>query len=149
MTAARRTSTGPSAPSLAVPTVAGKIQVGQTPSYVQVAPNGKFAYIANPGANAITVLDTATDQVSRTIPIPEGPPQFVSFSPDSRTAYVSVYGTGGSVHLIVFIDTATGTGDGHRAGEQPHAGPLGRSPDGRYLYVPNHNSMTMSGARRQ
>ena len=37
------------AASVAVPTVAGKIPVGQTPSYVQVAPNGKFAYVANPG----------------------------------------------------------------------------------------------------
>ena len=37
-----------------------------------------------------------------------GPPQYVSFSPDSRTAYVSVFSTNGSVHLIAFVDTATG-----------------------------------------
>ena len=60
--------------SLAVPTVAGKIQVGQYPSFVEVAPNGKFAYITDVGAKAITVLDTVTDKVSKTIPIPEGPP---------------------------------------------------------------------------
>ena len=89
--------------------MAGTIQVGQSPSYIQIAPNGKFAYIANPGAGAITVLNTATDRVSGTIKIPQGPPQSVSFSPDSRTAYVSVYNTRGSVHLVAFIDTATGT----------------------------------------
>ena len=31
------------------PTVAGKVAVGQNPSYIQVAPNGKFAYIARSG----------------------------------------------------------------------------------------------------
>src|SRR6185437_4692310 len=95
--AAGATASG-GAPGLAVPTVAGKITVGQTPSFIRVAPNGKFAYATNPGAGAVTVIDTATDKVSGTIKIPQGPPQFVSFSPDSKTAYVSVYNTRRSVH---------------------------------------------------
>jgi serine/threonine-protein kinase len=136
---------GSTAPSVAVPTVAGKVQVGQNPSYIQVAPNGKFAYIANPGAGAITVLNTATDLVSGTIKIPQGPPQFVSFSPDSRTAYVSVYTTRGSVHLIAFIDTAAGTVTSTVSADNFTPGPTTTSPDGRYLYVPNHNMVT-SGA---
>ncbi|MGH3252029.1 MAG: cytochrome D1 domain-containing protein, partial [Trebonia sp.] len=147
--AATRTGTAGSAsgapPSLAVPSVAGKIQVGQTPSYVQVAPNGKFAYIANPGAGAITVLNTATDLVSGTIKIPQGPPQFVAFSPDSRTAYVSVYNTRGSVHLVAFIDTATSALTSTVPVDNFTPGPSTTSPDGRYLYVPNHNT-AMSGA---
>jgi YVTN family beta-propeller protein len=130
---------------VAVPTVAGKIPVGQTPSYVQVAPNGKFAYIANPGAGTITVLNTANDLVSGTIKIPQGPPQFVSFSPDSRTAYVSVYNTRGSVHLIAFIDTAAGTVTSTVPVDNRTPGPSTTSPDGRYLYVPNHN-MAIGGA---
>jgi serine/threonine-protein kinase len=134
-----------SVPSLAVPTFAGKIQVGQTPSYIQVAPNGKFAYIANPGAGAITVLNTANDLVSGTIEIPQGPPQFVSFSPDSQTAYVSVYQTRGPAHLIAFIDTATGTVTSTVSVDNFTPGPSTTSPDGRYLYVPNHNT-AMSGA---
>ena len=134
--------------SLADPTVAGTIQVGQSPSFVQVPPNGKFAYITNVGAKAITVLDTVTDKVSKTIPIPEGPPQFVSFSNDSKTAYVSVYNTNGSVHLIVFIDTATGQVTGQVPVTNHTPGPSQVSRNGRYLYVPNHNSMTMSGAMK-
>jgi YVTN family beta-propeller protein len=133
------------APSVAVPTVAGKIQVGQTPSYVQVAPNGKFAYIANPAAGTITVFSTANDLVSGSVKIPQGPPQFVSFSPDSRTAYVSVYNTRGSVHLIAFIDTATRTVTSTVPVDNFTPGPSATSPDGRYLYVPNHNT-AMSGA---
>jgi serine/threonine-protein kinase len=133
-----------SMPSLAVPTVAGKIQVGQNPSYIQIAPNGKFAYIANPGAGAITVLNTANDRVSGTIKIPQGPPQFVSFSPDSRTAYISVYGSHSAPH-IAFIDTATRTVTSTVAVNNFTPGPSTTSPNGRYLYVPNHN-MAMSGA---
>jgi YVTN family beta-propeller protein len=132
-----------SVPTLAVPTVAGKIQVGQTPNYVQVAPNGKFAYITNPGARAITVLNTANDRVSGTIKIPQGPPEAVSFSPDSRTAYVSVYGSK-SAPLIAFIDTATGIVTSTVPVNNITPGPSTTSPDGRDLYVPNHN-MVMGG----
>ena len=116
------------APSLAVPTVAGKIQVGQSPSYIQVAPNGKFAYIANPGAGAITVLNTVTDRVSGSIKIPQGPSQFVSFSPDSRTAYVSVYSTSGSVHSHRVHRHRHQHRDVHRGGGQLHTGPLDDKP---------------------
>jgi YVTN family beta-propeller protein len=136
-----------SGPSLAVPTVAGTIQVGQSPSFIQVAPNGKFAYITDVAAKTITVLDTVTDKVSKTIPIPEGPPQFVSFSNDGKTAYVSIYNPNGSVQpVIVFIDTATGQVTGHVPVNNHTPGPsqVG-GPNGQYLYVPNHNSMTMSG----
>ena len=143
---AAATQSPSSAPSLAVPTLAGKIQVGQNPSYVEVAPNGKFAYIANVGAKAVTVLDTVTDKVSKTIPIPEGPPQFISFSSDGKTAYVSVYDSRGSVHLIVFIDTATGQVTGRVPVTNHTPGPAQVS--GQYLYVPNHNSMTMSSSMK-
>ena len=132
------------APSLAVPTVAGQIQVGHSPSYIQVAPNGKFAYVANPGSVAVTVINTATDKVSGTITIPQGPAQFVSFSPDSKTAYVSVYGNH-STPLIAFVDTATGTVTGAVPVDNFTPGPSTPSPDGRFLYVPNHNT-AMSGA---
>ena len=86
--------------------------------------------------------------MSKTIPIPEGPPQFVSFSYDSKTAYVSVYDTNGSVHLIVFIDTATGQVTGQVPVTNHTPGPSQVSRNDQYLYVPNHNSMTMSGAMK-
>lgn len=132
--------------SLAAPTAGGTIPVGQDPSFVQVAPNGKFAYITDVGAKAITVLNTVTDKVSKTIPIPEGQPQFVSFSNDGKTAYVSVYDTNGSGQpQIVFIDTATGQVTGQVPVTNHTPGPSQVGPNGQYLYVPNHNSMTMSG----
>ncbi len=138
-------SAAANAPGAPLPTVAGKITVGQTPSFIQVAPNGKFAYATNPGAGAVTVINTATDKVSGTVKIPQGPPQFVSFSPDSKTAYVSVYNTRGSVHLVAFVDTATGTVTGTVTATNRTPGPSTTSPDGKFLYVPNHN-MVIGGA---
>jgi YVTN family beta-propeller protein len=129
-----------SGPSLAVPTVAETLSVGGNPNYVQVAPNGKFAYITNPGTRVIDVLNTATDQMSGTIKIPQGQPQSVSFSPDSRTAYVSVYGSR-LAPVIAFIDTATNTVTGTVPVDNIEPGPPATNPDGPYLYVPNHNMM--------
>jgi YVTN family beta-propeller protein len=132
-----------SVPGFAVPTVAETLSVGGNPNYIQVAPNGQFAYITNTGTRVVTVLDTATDQVSATISIPQGPPQAVSFSPDSRTAYVSVYGNH-SVPAIVFIDTATRKVTATVPVNNHEPGPSATSPDGLSLYVPNHN-MTQGG----
>jgi serine/threonine-protein kinase len=130
-----------SGPSLAAPTFGGTVPVGGHPNYVQVAPNGKFAYITNQGTGRIDVLNTATDQVSGHIPIPQGPPQFVSFSPDSRTAYVSVYGSH-SPPVIVFIDTATNTVTSTVPVDNHEPSPSATSPDGLHLYVANHNDPT-------
>jgi YVTN family beta-propeller protein len=143
--AAGAAQTGSSAASVAVPTVAGKIAAGKNPSYIAVAPNGKFAYVADPGTGAITVLSTSTDRVTGTIKIPQGPPQFVSFSADSRTAYVSVYSGRKTAPLVAFVDTATGTVTSTVRVNNFTPGPAAISPDGRYLYVPNHN-MAMTGA---
>jgi serine/threonine-protein kinase len=145
--AGTRTAVKPasSEPGVAVPTIAQTLTVGQSPSWVAVAPNGKFAYVTDTGKRTVTVIDTASDSVAGSIPIPQGPPQFVSFSPDSRTAYVSVYNTRGSVHLIAFIDTATKKVTGTVSVTNHTPGPSTVNPDGRFLYVPNHNmSMTSS-----
>jgi YVTN family beta-propeller protein len=137
-------STPTGAAAVALPAIAGTIHAGQNPNYIAVAPNGKFAYATDPGAGAITVLDTATDKVSKTIPISQGPPESVSFSPDSQTAYVSVYGNH-SVPLIAFVDTATGAVTATVPVDNHTPDPSATSPDGRFLYVPNHNT-ALTGA---
>ncbi len=137
-------SAAASAAAVALPTVAGTVHVGQNPNYIAVAPNGKFAYITDPGAGAISVLSTANNRVSGTIKIPQGPPESVSFSPDSRTAYVSVYGNH-SVPLVAFINTATGAVTATVPVDNHTPDPPAVSPDGRFLYVPNHNT-ALTGA---
>ncbi len=129
------------APDADLPTVAGTIAVGPNPSYIEIAPNGQFAYVTSPGTGVITVLSTATDLVSGHVKVPQGPPQFVSFSPDSRTAYVSVYSTSdATVHLIAFVNTATSKVTSTVPVDNFTPGPSTLSPDGRFLYVPNHNT---------
>lgn len=84
------------------------------------------------------MLDTPLNQVTATIAVPQGPPQFVSFSPDSRTAYVSVYNADRTVNLVAFLDTATNSVTGTvPVGRRPFASAT--SPDGRLLYVPSHD----------
>lgn len=80
------------------------------------------------------------------IAISQGLPQYVSFSSDSQTAYVSVYGNH-SVPHIAFIDTATGTVSSSTVPvNNNEPGPSAASPDGVYLYVPNHSMNTTSAS---
>ena len=76
---------------------------------MQVAPNGRYAYIANRDAGEVTVLDTTLDQVTGHIPIEAAPPRFITFSPDGRTAYVTVYTDDKTVNAVVVLDTADNT----------------------------------------
>src|SRR5437764_7921458 len=68
-------------PEVAIPALGPTIQVGKTPGFVAVSPNGRHAYIANRNAQVVTVVDTAVNQVTATIPITAGPPQFLAFAP--------------------------------------------------------------------
>ena len=58
---------GSVATSVPTPTAVATIPVGATPGYMQVAPGGGFAYVANRTANVLTVLDTARNAVTGTI----------------------------------------------------------------------------------
>ncbi|WP_214405365.1 protein kinase domain-containing protein [Pseudonocardia lacus] len=134
------TTAPPVAPaaSIAVPTVGDAIPVGPTPGYMHMAPNGRFAYIANRGAGVVTVLDTTINKVTATIPIPQGPPQFVAFSPRGERAYISVFNPDYTLNLVVFVDTGTNTVIGEvPVGKRPFASAT--TPDGRLLYVPSHD----------
>ena len=126
------------APSIAVPTVGEEIPIGPTPGYMHLAPNGRFAYIATRDAGVIAVLDTTINRVTATIPIPQGPPQFVSFSPRGDQAFVSVYNKDYTVNLVAFVDTATNTVTKTApVGKRPFASST--TPDGSLLYVPSHD----------
>ena len=138
------------AASVAVPTVAATVSVGKTPCYVQIAPNGKFAYIANQNADVITVLDTSTDKVSGIITIPRARPSSsrsrrTAGPPTSASSTMPVTTTSDSVHLIAFVNTATGTVTGTVQVNDEKPGPSMTSPNGKFLYVPNHD-MTISFA---
>jgi YVTN family beta-propeller protein len=130
--------------SVPIPSVDGEIQVGKTPGFVAIAPGGKFAYIANRGAGVVTVVDTAIDKVVATIPIPDGPPQYLAFAPDGTRLYVSVFNDPDrSINRVAVLDTQSNTVvTTIKVGTRPYA--LAVTPDGSQIYVPNHDSGTVS-----
>lgn len=130
-------------PEVAIPALGPTIPVGQTPGFVAVSPNGHHAYIANQDTQRITVLDTAVNQVTATIPIPAGPPQFLAFAPDGRKLYVSIFNDQRTIHLVDVIDTASNT---VVATIPQPARPFlpAVTPDGKLLYIPNHDTTSVS-----
>ncbi|NYJ04386.1 serine/threonine-protein kinase [Petropleomorpha daqingensis] len=125
--------------SIAVPTVDGDpIPVGPSPGYMAVAPNGRFAYIANRTAGVVTVFDTTLNTTTATIPIQAAPPQFVTFSPDGSVAYITVTNADYTYNAVVFVDTKTNSVTATvPVGLRPFA--PSTSPDGKLLFVPLHN----------
>lgn len=125
-------------PEVPVPAIGATIPVGNTPGFVAVSPSGRQAYVANQNAQTLTVLDTAVNKVTATIPIPVGPPQFLAFAPNGRTLYVSIFNDQGTIHAIDVIDTTTNT----VAATVPQtARPFlpAVTPDGKRLFIPNHD----------
>jgi len=130
-------------PEVAIPALGTPIQVGKTPGFVAVSPNGRHAYVANRDAQLVTVVDTAINQVTATIPIPAGPPQFLAFAPDGRKLYVTIYNDQRTIHTIDVIDTGSNT---VIATIPQLARPFlpAITPDGKRLFIPNHDIAAVS-----
>jgi molecular chaperone DnaK len=140
---ARPEVAAPLAPSVPIPSIGQTVAVGNTPGFVVVAPNGRQAYIANRTAGVVTVVDTAVNRVTATIPVPAGPPQFLAFSPDGRRIYVSVWNDERTIAAVGVLDTTTNSIIATiPVRTRPYLAAV--TPDGTKLYVPNHDSGTVS-----
>jgi YVTN family beta-propeller protein len=137
---------GPAAPaagSVAEPRVVATVPVGETPGFVVVSPDGRRAMVANQAAGMITVLDTATNAVTATIPVPAGPPQYLAFSPTGERVYVSIWDQARTVAAVGVLDTGTNSIVATiPVRTRPYLSAV--TPDGQRLYVPNHDSGTIS-----
>jgi YVTN family beta-propeller protein len=130
-------------PQPATPAVGPTIRMQAPPGFVAVSPDGRYAYTANRDARAITMVDTAANQVTATIPIAAGPPRFLSFAPDGRTLYVSVFNDQQTIHAIDVLDTRSNTVVATIP--QPARPYLAEvSPDGKQLYVPHPDIASVS-----
>jgi YVTN family beta-propeller protein len=137
------TAMGDLGPEVAIPAVAATIPLGQSATFVTVSPHGKHAYVANADAQSVTVVNTADNHVIATIPIVAGPPQFLAFAPDGRTLYVSIFNDQRTIHSIDVLDTASNSVVATiPQTARPYLPAV--TPDGKRLYVPNHDVAQVS-----
>ena len=142
----------------------GRVPVGQDPHNVQVAPDGKVAWVTNNGEpakmtekspdakisksggmnmdstapGAVWAIDTATDKVLAKIPVGTHPAHVV-VTPDGRQAYV----VNGGDNSISVVDTAAQSVIATIAvGAGPHG--MRISPDGKQAWVANLKGGTVS-----
>jgi YVTN family beta-propeller protein len=58
-----------------------------------------WVYVTNNGSDSMTIINTATDEVLTTLPVGKEPHE-VAITPDSKKAYVAVYGE----NVVAVID---------------------------------------------
>ncbi|HLJ28557.1 MAG TPA: YncE family protein [Candidatus Angelobacter sp.] len=92
------------------------------------------AYVANSSSNSVSVINTATNTVTTTIPVGSSPVGVV-FSPDSTRAYVANSGDG-TVSVINTGNNTVMTTIAVTSGPNPSSPfKLAITPDGKSLYV--------------
>jgi YVTN family beta-propeller protein len=106
------------------------IRVGEVPKYLAVTPDGRYLVVGNWCSWDLSVVDLRQGEEIRRIPAGVAP-RGIAFSPDSRTAYVSL--VGGDRVLVIDMRTFTVTGEITGVGERPRH--LVMSPNGRYLFI--------------
>jgi YVTN family beta-propeller protein len=111
-------------------TVDQVIPVGPVPKFLAVTPDGRLLVVSNWCGDSVSIVDTASGQEVRRIPVGGHNPRGIAITADSRTAYIALMGANrlAVVDLTTFaVRTIGGVGGGPRH--------LNLSPDGRWLYI--------------
>ncbi len=133
------------------PLVTGRIPVPGQPNRMLLDASQARLYVALDNADAVGVVDTATDRLVETIPVTapagSGPPvpggsnpNALALSPDGRTLFVANGGT----NCIAVVRLAGGTSGSAVLGLVPtgwYPTSVAVSPDGRRLWVTNSKSV--------
>jgi YVTN family beta-propeller protein len=128
--------------------VIANIDLAGDPYGLACTPDSSTVYIALLDANAVAVVDTATNTVTSTIPLSTtsyGDPAFVAITPDGSTVFVDEQGGDG----IAVISTASNSVVGYYpAATEPGNIPAGVAvtPDGTQLYVANEGTGNNDGS---
>ena len=97
-----------------------------------MSPDGNFIYVANEHSNSVSVINTASNTITATIPVGSDP-LGVSVSPNGDMVYVTDFGDNSVSVINTASNTVTAT---ITVGSEP----LGVSvtPDGKKVYIANN-----------
>ena len=112
------------------------VAVGAQPVHMAETLDGRRVFVTNFAGKSVSVVNTATWTLEKTIATPDAPHSIV-LSADGRWAYAGCYGAAS----IAVIDTASATLTGTIAlpvGAQPYG--LALSKDGRTLYASDNST---------
>jgi len=114
------------------------VGLGGRPTGAVISPDGRLAYISNPGANSIDIVDLTTAQLIQSIEVGAG-----LQSPALNTSGTRLFATTQSDSTLLIIDTATRAIAGRvKVGTQPTMPVISR--DGTQLFVANGGSDNVS-----
>lgn len=94
------------------------IPAGGTVNYITLSPNGTQLYASSrnsvTGAIQLLVINTTTHAIAHSVPLGNGVPQQIAFSPNGARAYIAISQSAFSVQTadrtrVVVLDTATRT----------------------------------------
>lgn len=111
------------------------------PYTITIHPDGTKVYVTNSAGTTISIIDTATNQVTGTITGFDGPSGIV-ITPDGKTAYVNNYGSSsgvgsGNATTVNVVDLDTNTIiETITVGLAPAS--LAITPNGEFVYVLNY-----------
>jgi serine/threonine-protein kinase len=133
------TAPAPVGRSIDKPTIGQTVDANPTPGYLQIAPNGRYAYIANREAGVLTIFDTTRNAKTGTISAP-GAIRNVSHLTEARLRQHLQQPR--TVNIVGVLDTTTSAFIATvPVGVRPFA--LDVSPDGKRVRA-NHDSGSIS-----
>jgi YVTN family beta-propeller protein len=111
---------------------AGPIEVECEPTSIAITPDGRLAYVASRLSETISVIDTASDDVTATIAVPNGSGiSHLAVSPDGQRLYAAVLAD----ESIAVIQTSDNTLLDPPIDLGFDAAGLAVSPDGEQIYA--------------
>jgi YVTN family beta-propeller protein len=131
--------TPPAATARPIPSLGTPIALSVKPNFVVASPDGHQLFVASASPPSVTVVDTAVNAVTATIPVPAGPPRYLAFSPSGDRLYVSVFDDARTIAALTIIDASTNTVvKTVPVTSRPYLAAV--TADGSKVYVPNHDT---------
>ena len=133
--------TGSSVLAASSPSVSATVSGFSNPYGIAVTPNGSYAYVADYAANAVYVVDTATNAVSASLSVLT--PFDVAITPNGSYGYAPNYVAAPGTVTVIDTSTNSVTATVSDASLNYPRG-VAISPNGSYAYVANYGGGTVS-----